>query len=93
MAHGSKCVTQLAHNALQPGTFEYFNNYLDKNWGGGGNDNGCFRVRGLDHTKTAVTQATCQKQAKWLGRGELFTIIDSPGEIRTNCNAMLFLVR
>ena len=51
----------------------------DKNWPGTDPQTGCFRVWGLEHRTTAITRATCQSQERWLGTGEMFTIIDTPG--------------
>lgn len=51
----------------------------DKNWPGNDPETGCFRVWGLEHRTTAITRATCQSQERWLGTGDMFTIIDTPG--------------
>jgi len=51
----------------------------DKNYDGRGHDFGCFKVFGLDNRETAITKATCESQAIWLGKSEVFTIIDTPG--------------
>ena len=48
----------------------------DKNYEGAGYSDGCFQVRGgLD----SVTKATCAEAGLWLGSGQSFTVVDTPG--------------
>ena len=45
---------------------------------GGGFSDGCFKVRGLNNGGS-VTRATCADAGQWLGSGENFTVVDTPG--------------